>query len=38
MGRACNKNGGEEESQKDRVHLEDQDVGGWAMLKQILER
>jgi hypothetical protein len=26
------------ESQKERDHWEDQDVGGWAMLKWILER
>jgi hypothetical protein len=26
------------ESQKERDHLEDQDVGGWTILKWILER
>jgi hypothetical protein len=26
------------ESQKERDHLEDQDVGGWTILKCILER
>jgi hypothetical protein len=26
------------ESQKERDHYEDQDVGGWIILKQILER
>jgi hypothetical protein len=26
------------ESQKEREHWEDQDVGGWAILKWILER
>jgi hypothetical protein len=26
------------ESQKERDHWEDQDVGGWTMLKWILER
>jgi hypothetical protein len=44
MGGACSTNGGEEEciqdieSQKERDHWEDQDVGGWTILKCILER
>jgi hypothetical protein len=43
MGRACSTNGGEEECywwecQKERDHWEDQDVGGWTILKWILER
>jgi hypothetical protein len=35
MDRASSTNGGEEEG---RNHLEDQDVGGWTILKLILER
>jgi hypothetical protein len=44
MGRACSTNGGGVhigywwESQKERNHWEDQDVGGWTILKWILER
>jgi hypothetical protein len=39
MGRACSTKGGEEEEiQKERDHWEDQDVGGWTILKWILER
>jgi hypothetical protein len=46
MGGACSTNGGRRgmhigywwESQKERGHWEDQDVGGWTMLKWILER
>jgi hypothetical protein len=38
MGRACSTNGREEESQKERDHWEDQGVGGWTILKWILER
>jgi hypothetical protein len=34
MGGACSTNGGEEE----RDHWEDQHVGGWTILKWILER
>jgi hypothetical protein len=45
MGRACSTKGGRRgmhigywwESQKERDHWEDQDVGGWIMLKLILE-
>jgi hypothetical protein len=40
MGRACSTNGGEGywwESQKVRDHWEDLDVGGWTILKWILE-
>jgi hypothetical protein len=45
MGRACSTNGGDEEcmhigywweSQKERDHWEDQDVGGWTILKMDL--
>jgi hypothetical protein len=44
MGRACSTNGGREgiyaeywwESQKEREHWEDQDVGEWTILKWIL--
>jgi hypothetical protein len=41
MGRACSTNGGEMhigycwESQKERDHYQDQDVGGWTILKWI---
>jgi hypothetical protein len=42
MSRPCSTNGGEEEywweTQKERGHWEDQDVGGWTILKLILER
>jgi hypothetical protein len=47
MGRSCSTNGDEEEeycigywweSQKVRDHWEDLDVGGWTILKWILER
>jgi hypothetical protein len=42
VGRACSTNGEEEEyiweSQKERNHWEDQGVGGWTILKLILER
>jgi hypothetical protein len=42
MGKAYNTNGGRRgygwESQKERDHQEDQDVGGWIILKWILER
>jgi hypothetical protein len=46
MGRACTTNGGRRgmhirywwESQKERDHWEDLDVGGWTILKWILER
>jgi hypothetical protein len=45
MSGECNTNGGEEErlcylweSQKQRDHYEDQDVGGWIILGWILER
>jgi hypothetical protein len=45
MGRACSLNGGEEECKWDiggkpegRDHYEDQDIGGWTILKWILER
>jgi hypothetical protein len=38
MGGACSTNGGEDECQKERDHWEDQDVGGWTILKWILER
>jgi hypothetical protein len=43
MGGACSINGGEEigywwESQKEGDHWEDQDVGGWTLLKWILDR
>jgi hypothetical protein len=44
MGRACSTNGDEEdigywwERQKERDHCEDQDIGGWTILKWILER
>jgi hypothetical protein len=43
MGRACSTNGDMHigylsESQKERDHWEDQDVGGWAILKWTLER
>jgi hypothetical protein len=44
MGRACNTNGKNRnayriwwESQKERDHYEDEDVGGWTILKWILE-
>jgi hypothetical protein len=43
MGRACSTNGGKRmhirywwESQKESDHWEDQDVGGWTILKWIL--
>jgi hypothetical protein len=45
MGWACNTNEGRGmhigywwERQKERDHWEDQDVGGWTILKWILER
>jgi frataxin-like iron-binding protein CyaY len=46
MGGACSAIGGEQEcikeywweSQKEGNHFEDQDVGGWTILKWILER
>jgi hypothetical protein len=46
MIRVCSTNVGEEEciydiggeSQKEGDHKEDQDVGGWTLLKRILER
>jgi hypothetical protein len=46
MGRACSTDGGEEElhigywweSRKEGDHWEDQDVGGWAVLKWMLDR
>jgi hypothetical protein len=39
MGGACSTNGGYWwESQKERDHWEDQDVGGWTILGWILER
>jgi hypothetical protein len=45
IGWACGTNEGEEEhvgywweSQKERDHYEDQDVGGWIILGLILER
>jgi hypothetical protein len=38
MGRACSVNGRGEESQKVRDHWEDLDIGGWTILKWILER
>jgi hypothetical protein len=45
MGRACNTNGEKRnayriwcESQKEKDHWEDQDVGGWTILKWILGR
>jgi hypothetical protein len=45
MGRACSTKGARGmnieywgESQKERDHWEDQDVGGWAILKWIFER
>jgi hypothetical protein len=38
MGSACNTNGGDEESQKERDPYEDQNVGWWITLKWILER
>jgi hypothetical protein len=45
MGRACSTNvekgmhiGYWREYQKERDHWEDQDVGGWPILKRILER
>jgi hypothetical protein len=46
MGRACSMNGGRQgmhigywwESQKKRDHWEDQDVGGWTILKCILDK
>jgi hypothetical protein len=44
MGRACSTNGGEGQCIKDiggkarRDHYEDHDVGGWIILKWILER
>jgi hypothetical protein len=46
MGRVCSTNGDEEECillywwerQKERDYEEDNDVGGWTMLKWILER
>jgi hypothetical protein len=46
MGVVCNVNWGERgvligywcESQKERDHWEDQDVGGWTISKWILER
>jgi hypothetical protein len=38
MGGACGTNGYWWESQKERDHCGDQDVGGWTVLKWILER
>jgi hypothetical protein len=46
MGRTCSTKGGRRgmhvgywwESQKERDHREDQDVGVWTMLKWILDR
>jgi hypothetical protein len=46
MGRACSTNGGRSglhigywwESQKERNHQKAQDVGGWIILKLILDR
>jgi hypothetical protein len=45
MGRECNTNGEKRnayrilmESQKERDHYEDQDIGGWIIIKWILER
>jgi hypothetical protein len=45
MGRACSKKGGGGmhieywwDSRKEGGHWEDQDVGGWTILKWILER
>jgi hypothetical protein len=45
MGGSCNTNGEKRnayrilwESQKERDHWEDKDVGGWTILKWILER
>jgi hypothetical protein len=45
MGGSCSTNGGDEEhigysweSQWERDHWEDQDVGGWIILGWILER
>jgi hypothetical protein len=44
MGMVCSSNGGEEECMYDigetarRDHWEDRDVGGWTILKWILER
>jgi hypothetical protein len=45
MGRACSTNVEKKNAyrilvgnQKERAHLEDQDVGGWTILKWILER
>jgi hypothetical protein len=42
MGRACSTNGAKRnayrESQKERNHWEDQDVGGWIILRWIFER
>jgi hypothetical protein len=40
MGKACSTNGGKEEwweIQMERNHWEDQDVGGWTILKWISE-
>jgi hypothetical protein len=38
MGRACSTNGGFWwGSQKERDHQEEQDVGGWIIIKWILE-
>jgi hypothetical protein len=45
IGRVCSINGGEEnacrllwDSQKERDHYEDENVGGWIILRWILER
>jgi hypothetical protein len=44
MGRTCSTNWGEEEciydngGKEGKNHWEDQDVGGWTILKWILER
>jgi hypothetical protein len=42
MGRACSTNGERRNayriSRKEEDHWEDQDVGGWTVLKCILER
>jgi hypothetical protein len=37
-GIKCNVSNVRWESQKERDHCEDQDVGGWTILKWILER